>query len=239
MDNLLENSDILKKYKVAIVGGGPAGISSAIAIGKTLNPRAREIVLIEKTNLGEKLLLTGGGRSNIANSRPIKEQLLKFNNNKNFLKHSFYTFTNDDLLNIFKEKGLEFKQEQDGRYFPVKEDANSILKILKEYLNDLRIDIHLNSHVKSITKENNEFNINIKDKNNIKALKIVLATGGISYPKTGSTGDGYEIAKSFKHNISLIKPGLVSFKINDKHLQKLAGLKLENVEVSLLVKKIE
>ncbi|MDR2873798.1 MAG: NAD(P)/FAD-dependent oxidoreductase [Methanobrevibacter sp.] len=226
------------KYKVAIVGGGPAGMASAIAIGKILKPHEREIVLIEKTDLGEKLLLTGGGRSNIANSRDIKEQLLKFNiSNKNFLKHSFYTFTNNDLLNIFKEKGLEFKQEQDGRYFPINGDANSILKILKGYLNELKINVQLNSHVKSITKENNEFNINIKDKNNIKSLKVILSTGGISYPKTGSTGEGYEIAKTLKHNISLIKPGLVSFKSNDKNLQKLSGLRLRDVEVSFLGEK--
>ncbi|MDR3222700.1 MAG: NAD(P)/FAD-dependent oxidoreductase [Methanobrevibacter sp.] len=222
----------MKKYKIAIVGGGSAGMMAAIAIGKTLNHDLEEIVLIEKTILGEKLLLTGGGKSNIANSEDIKEQLLKFNEDKNFLKHSFYSFTNNDLLAIFKNKGLKFKEEKNGKYFPINGDANSVLKILKEYLNELEIDIKLNSYVKSITKENNEFNIKIKDKKSISASNIILATGGKSYPKTGSTGDGYKIAENFRHTITSIKPGLVPLKINDIELRKLSGISLEDVEVS-------
>jgi predicted Rossmann fold flavoprotein len=222
----------MKKYKIAIVGGGPAGMIAAIAIGKTLNQDLKEIVLIEKTILGEKLLLSGGGRANIANSENIKEQLLKFKKYKNFLKHSFYSFTNNDLLAIFKNKGLEFKEEMNGKYFPINGDASSVLKILKEYLNELEIDIKLNSYVKSITKENKEFNIKIKDKNSIIASSIILTTGGKSYPKTGSTGDGYKIAKNFRHTITSIKPGLVPLKIKDIELQKLSGISLEDVEVS-------
>ncbi|MDR1818958.1 MAG: NAD(P)/FAD-dependent oxidoreductase [Methanobrevibacter sp.] len=222
----------MEKYKIAIVGGGPAGISAAIAIGNTVNNWMKEIVLIEKTNLGDKLLLTGGGRANIANSKPIKEQLLKFNEDRNFLKHSFYSFNNEDLLNIFKLKGLKFREEENGKYFPINGGAQMILKILKEYLNEIEVEIKLNNSVKSITKEDDYFIIKIKDKSDIVASKIILATGGKSYPKTGSTGDGYKIAKSFEHQISTIKPGLVPVKVNEKELQKLSGIKLEDVEVS-------
>jgi len=221
------------KYKIAIIGGGPAGMSAAIAIGNIINHwRMKEIVLIEKTNLGEKLLLTGGGKANIANSKPIKEQLLKFNEDRNFLKHSFYSFNNEDLLNIFKLKGLKFREEENGKYFPIIGGAQKILKILKEYLNETEVEIKLNNRVESITKEDDYFIIKIKDKNDIVASKVILSTGGKSYPETGSTGDGYKIAKNFKHQISTIKPGLVPFKVNEEELQKLSGIKLEDVEVS-------
>jgi predicted Rossmann fold flavoprotein len=222
----------VEKYKIAIIGGGPAGMAAAIAIGNTINHWMKEIVLIEKTNLGEKLLLTGGGRANIANSKPIKEQLLKFNEDRNFLKHSFYSFNNEDLLNIFKLKGLKFREEENGKYFPIIGGAQTILKILKEYLNETGVEIKLNNRVESITKEDDYFIIKIKDKNDIVASKVILSTGGKSYPETGSTGDGYKIAKNFKHQISTIKPGLVPFKVNEEELQKLSGIKLEDVEVS-------
>ncbi|MDR2545159.1 MAG: NAD(P)/FAD-dependent oxidoreductase [Methanobrevibacter sp.] len=222
----------MEKYKIAIIGGGPAGMAAAIAIGNTINHWMKEIVLIEKTNLGEKLLLTGGGRANIANSKPIKEQLLKFNEDRNFLKHSFYSFNNEDLLNIFKLKGLKFREEENGKYFPIIGGAQTILKILKEYLNETGVEIKLNNRVESITKEDDYFIIKIKDKNDIVASKVILSTGGKSYPETGSTGDGYKIAKNFKHQISTIKPGLVPFKVNEEELQKLSGIKLEDVEVS-------
>ncbi|GAA5819397.1 MAG: NAD(P)/FAD-dependent oxidoreductase [Methanobrevibacter sp. CfCl-M3] len=223
----------MEKYKIAIIGGGPAGMSAAIAIGNIIDHwRMKEIVLIEKTNLGEKLLLTGGGKANIANSKPIKEQLLKFNEDRNFLKHSFYSFNNEDLLNIFKLKGLKFREEENGKYFPIIGGAQTILKILKEYLNETEVEIKLNNRVESITKEDDYFIIKIKDKNDIVASKVILSTGGKSYPETGSTGDGYKIAKNFKHQISTIKPGLVPFKVNEEELQKLSGIKLEDVEVS-------
>ncbi|MDR2830365.1 MAG: NAD(P)/FAD-dependent oxidoreductase [Methanobrevibacter sp.] len=222
----------MKKYKIAVVGGGPAGMMAAISVGKILNSNLKEIVLIEKTNLGEKLLLTGGGRANIANSKPIKEQLLKFNTNENFLKHSFYSFTNEDLLAIFKNKGLKFKEEANGKYFPINGNANLVIEVLKEYLDELNVDVKLNMCVEIITKEDSGFHIKIRGKDNIISSKVILATGGKTYPKTGSTGHGYKIAKNFKHEISPIKPGIVPIAIKDKELQKLSGITLEDVEVS-------
>jgi len=220
----------MKNYKVAIVGGGPAGMMAAIATGKYLNTESR-IVLIEKTDcLGKKLLLTGGGRCNIANASPIKDQLKKFKD-KSFLKHSFFTLNNEQLLAIFKEKGLEFKEEN-GRYFPVTDEAKSVLNILKDYLKELKVDILLNHPVKSITK-NKENLFEIKSsKSTIFSEKIILATGGISYPKTGSSGDGYKIAKEFNHSIATLKPGLIPLKVKNKELKELSGITLENVEVS-------
>ena len=216
---------------------------AAIAAGKNLSNQSK-IVLIEKTDsLGKKLLLTGGGRCNIANASPIKNQLDKFKD-KNFLKHSFYTLNNEQLLAIFKEKGLEFKEEN-GRYFPITDDSKSVLNILKDYLKELKIDILLNNPVKSIAKikkgslnleksiakdKENLFEIKTS-KSNIFSEKVILATGGISYPQTGSSGDGYKIATDFAHSITTLKPGLIPLKVKNEEFKKLSGISLEDVEV--------
>ncbi|MDR0900747.1 MAG: NAD(P)/FAD-dependent oxidoreductase [Methanobrevibacter sp.] len=252
----------MKTYKIAIIGGGPAGIIAAIAASQNLNNinnnnhhhHHEDIILIEKNNsLGKKLLLTGNGRCNIANSKSIREQL-NLLKHKNFLKHSFYSFSNEDLIAIFKDKGLDFKEEKDGRYFPITDDANSILAILKDYLNNLNIKILLDSPVKSISKEgikekeekkgdrdkekekekNKEKDLFLIDTDSIslKAEKVIIATGGNSYPQTGSTGDGYDIAKSFDHEITPIKPGLISLSVKNSYFKHLSGISLENLNIS-------
>lgn len=226
----------MKEYDLAIVGGGPSGMIGAIAALED-NPSnsKRKIVLIEKTDsLGKKLLLTGGGRCNIANSMPIKEQLNSFTKKtfKNFLKHSFYTLDNEKLLNFFKRKGLDFKEEENGRYFPITDDAHSVLDILKDSLNELNVDILLNSSVKSIIKNQNDLFHLKTDNSDIIGKNLLIATGGISYPQTGSSGDGYKLSKSFNHNITDLKGGLTSFKIENNSFKELYGLTLNDVEVS-------
>ncbi|MDL2271340.1 NAD(P)/FAD-dependent oxidoreductase, partial [Methanobrevibacter sp. OttesenSCG-928-I08] len=214
----------MKKFKVAIVGGGPAGITAAIATSLKLN---EPVVILEKTDsLGKKLLLTGGGRCNITNSTPIKTQLKIFNN-KNFLKHSFYTFSNEKLLDLFESKGLEFKIENE-KVFPISNDSNSVLDILKEYLDELKVEIKLNYNVSDIEHINDEFVIN----NEIIASNIIIATGGITYPQTGSSGDGYKLSKKLNHSITDIKKGLVPLLVDNTQLNRLSGIKLENVEIS-------
>lgn len=236
----------MKKYKIAIIGGGPSGMAAAIAASQNFNKRnqennANEVILIEKNDiLGKKLLLTGNGRCNIANSKDIKEQL-NLLKHKNFLKHSFYSFSNKNLLAIFKKKGLEFKEEG-GRYFPVTDDANFILTILKEYLNDLNVSVQLNTTVESISKEYEETTERIAElekkfilktsQGSLISDKLIIATGGITYPQTGSNGEGYEIAKSLHHEISQIKPGLIQLKTNNSYLKDLSGISFENIKVS-------
>jgi len=228
----------MKNCKIVIIGGGPAGMMAAIAAGIDLK-ESKKIVLIEKNDsLGKKLLLTGGGRCNITNLNPIKDILNKFTpREKHFLKHAFYTLNNKSLLKIFEKKGLEFKQEENGKCFPITDDANSILKVLKEYLSDLNVDIILNSPIKSIKKNDNEyFTLNIDNKT-IQSEKVILATGGISYPHTGSTGDAYEMAKYFRHSITHLTPGAIPLKIEDNRLKQLSGITLEDVVVSYKSKK--
>ena len=207
----------MQEYKVAIIGGGPAGMMAAIKAAQELGPN--NVCIIEKNDaLGKKLLLTGGGRCNIANSTPIHDQLDYYNKNKNFLKHALYTLPQDKLLEIFEEKDLEFHTEDKKRIFPDTEDAHDVLDILEEYLEELGVDIHTNCPINSNDIEH-ELNESMEpvflienEKISLNASKIVVSTGGITYP-------------------------LVSFNVDDFLLRSLSGLTLSDVELSFKDKK--
>ena len=232
----------MQEYKVAIIGGGPAGMMAAIKATQVLGPKT--VCIIEKNDsLGKKLLMTGGGRCNIANSTPIHDQLNYYNKNKNFLKHALYTLPQDKLLEIFEEKDLEFHVEDKKRIFPDSEDAQDILDVLEEYLEELEVDIHTNCPINANNIEH-ELNERMEpvflienEKLSLNASKIIVSTGGITYPSTGSTGDGYRIASKMNHTITDIKPGLVSFNVDDFLLRSLSGLTLNDVELSFKDKK--
>ena len=232
----------MQEYKVAIIGGGPAGMMAAIKAAQILGPKS--VCIIEKNeSLGKKLLMTGGGRCNITNNTPIHDQLNYYNKNKNFLKHALYTLPQDKWLAFFEEKDLEFHQEDNKRVFPDSEDAHDILDILEEYLEELEVDIHTECPINpnDIEHELNEkmepvFLIE-NDKLSLNASKIIISTGGITYPTTGSNGDGYRIASKMNHSITDIKPGLVSFNVDDFLLRSLSGLSLNDVEISFKDKK--
>ena len=232
----------MKEYKIAVIGGGPAGMIAAIRAAEILGPKT--VCILEKNDsLGKKLLLTGGGRCNITNSTPIHDQLNYYNKNKNFLKHALYTLPQEKLLSIFEEKDLEFHTEDNKRVFPDSEDAHDILDILEEYLEELEVDIYFNCPINENDIEH-ELNENMEpifeienDKISLNASKIIVSTGGITYQNTGSSGDGYRIASKMNHTITDIKLGLVSFNVDDFLLKTLSGLKLEDVEVSFKDKK--
>ena len=211
-------------YDIIIIGGGPSGMMAAYSALK--ENKKQKIALLEKNNkLGNKLLLTGGGRCNITNTLNIKEQI-KLYSNKNHIKPALHTLTNQDLLKIFEKENISFKTEEKGKIYPKTEKSETIKETLEKLIET--IDIYLNSKVKTIEKDEKQFTVKTKDKT-FKTKKVIIACGGITYPKTGSNGDGYRLAKSLKHNISNIKPGLASLKVEDEELRKLSGLKLKNV----------
>lgn len=234
--------NIMQEYKIAVIGGGPAGMMAAIKAAQELGPKT--VCIIEKNDsLGKKLLMTGGGRCNITNNTPIHDQLNYYNKNKNFLKHALYTLPQEKLLALFEEKDLEFHQEDNKRVFPDSEDAHDILDILEEYLEELEVDTHTNCPINANDIEH-ELNENMEpvflienDKLSLNASKIIVSTGGITYPNTGSTGDGYRIASKMNHTITDIKPGLVSFNVDDFLLGSMSGLALNDVEISFKDKK--
>ena len=204
----------MDEYDIAIIGGGPAGIMAAIAASGT----SRVILLEKNSSLGRKLLITGGGRCNITNQKPIKKLLNSFDN-KNFLKHSFYTFTNEMLLSIFENEGIDFIEEDDNKIFPESGKSSDILQVISYNLDG--VDISYNFEVTSIT---DNFIIN----NEIKAEKVIIATGGITYPQTGCSPKNYSLTS---HPLTDIKYGLVPL-ITKKDLSNIAGVVLKDVVIS-------
>ena len=273
--------------KVIVVGGGPAGMMSAISSAEDGN----EVIIIEKNkSLGKKLLITGKGRCNITSSLDMDDFIKNIPGNGRFLYSCFKNYTNKDIINFLKKQGLEAKEERGNRYFPVTDKSLDVLNCFKKRLKELNVKVYYEESAKElITKysfsenfknefvdidkvkienfenninvsqekniinneiiiENNEFKslmaIGVKtDKNEFYADKIILATGGKSYPLTGSTGDGYKIAKSVGHTITKIRPSLVPLVCDEKNLcQELQGLSLKNskiiIEDSLKNKKV-
>lgn len=209
----------MEEYDIAVVGGGPAGIMAAIAASRN---SARVVLLEKNSSLGRKLLITGGGRCNITNLKPIKK-LLNIYPQKNFLKHSFFTFTNEDLLSLFD---LEFITEEDNRVFPKSGKSSDILEGLTDKLEN--VSISYNFEVKSITED---FVINDK----LKADKIIIATGGITYPKTGCNIKNYSLTSQ---PLTAIKYGLSPL-ITEKDLSSIAGVTLYDVVISYKKSKVK
>ncbi|WP_405291536.1 NAD(P)/FAD-dependent oxidoreductase [Methanobrevibacter sp.] len=212
----------MDEYDIAVIGGGPAGIMAAIAASQN---SSRVILLEKNSQLGKKLLLTGGGRCNITNLKPIKK-LLNIYPQKNFLKHSFFTFTNEMLLSFFQDKGLDFIEEDDNRIFPETEKSRDVLKILTDYLDD--VVISYNCEVKTITEG---FIIN----DSIKADKVIIATGGMTYPQTGCNIKNYSLTSQ---PLTDIKYGLSPL-ITKKDLSDIAGITLYDVVVSYRKNKVK
>ena len=219
--------------KVIVIGGGPAGMMAAI----TAKEYGNEVILLEKMqSLGRKLLITGKGRCNITSSLPIEEFIPNTPGNGQFLYSAFRNYTNEDIIEFVRNQGLEVKEERGHRIFPVTDKSIDVLECFKKKLKELKVDIKYNTKVLDIYYDEDGFNILAENKNNekikFKAEKVILATGGKSYPLTGSTGDGYALAKKLGHTVTQIKPSLVPLESYDINICKeLQGLSLRNVEI--------
>lgn len=222
--------------KVVVIGGGPAGMMAAI----TASQKGDKVILIEKMkSLGRKLLITGKGRCNITSSLPIDEFIKNTPGNGKFLYSSYQIYTNKDIIKFLKEEGLEVKEERGNRIFPITDHSKDVLECFIKKLKKNNVEIHYNEKVEEILYEKKEKEKIVKgvrtDKKIILAEKVILATGGKSYPLTGSTGDGYDLAKKLGHTIKEIKPSLVPLEIYEKDICKeLQGLSLRNISIKLL-----
>ena len=220
--------------KVIVIGGGPAGMMSAISAAENGN----DVTIIEKMqSLGRKLLITGKGRCNITSSLDMDEFIKNIPGNGMFLYSAFKNYTNQDIIKLLKEEGLEVKEERGNRIFPVTDKSLDVLKCFEKKLKSLNVNIILNTKVKEILVEDNIVKGVKTEKEIINADKVILATGGKSYPLTGSTGDGYVMAQKLGHTITKINPSLVPLETFDKETCKnLQGLSLKNVQIELIDK---
>jgi len=223
--------------KVIVIGGGPAGMLAAISAARTEN----EVIILEKMNsLGRKLLITGKGRCNITSSLPIEEFIKNTPRNGNFLYSAFNTFTNNDIIELLKQNGLYTKEERGNRIFPVTDKSLDVLNAILKELKKLNVQIRTNSKVEKILIENNSVcGVLLENNEKLEADKVILATGGKSYPATGSTGDGYKMVEELGHTITEIKPSLVPLQVNNDDLKlckEMQGLALKNVKIKLIDK---
>ena len=220
--------------EVVVIGGGPAGMMAAITSAKNGN----NVTLLEKNkSLGKKLLITGKGRCNITSSLPMDEFIKNTPGNGMFLYSAYNNFTNQDIIKFLNEQGLKVKEERGNRIFPVTDKSKDVLDCFEKKLKSLNVKIMYNTQVTDVLiNENNEVTgVKLKNQKIINAKKIILATGGKSYPLTGSTGDGYEILKKLGHTITPIKPSLVPLETYEKDLHySLQGLSLRNVKIKFI-----
>ena len=216
---------------VIIIGGGPAGMIAGISAA--IN--GDNVTIIEKmSSCGKKLLITGKGRCNITNSTDINGFIENTPTNGRFLYSALNNFDNNDIINLLEKEGIKTKTERGGRIFPVSDRAQDVLEALLNILRKLNVKILTNTEVKKvILKDGTVVGVKLSGEEEIKADKVILATGGKSYPVTGSTGDGYRIAKEMGHSIVEIKPSLIPLTSNDEVCKKLQGLSLRNVSIQL------
>ena len=225
--------------KVVIIGGGPAGMMAAISAAQ----KGDKVILIEKMKtLGRKLLITGKGRCNITSSLPMEEFIKNTPGNGMFLYSCYQNYTNKDIIQFLKQQGLEVKEERGNRIFPITDKSQDVLNCFIKKMKELKIEIIYQTKAEEIKieeKNGEKKVIGVKTpKETIKADKVILATGGKSYPLTGSTGDGYEMVKKLGHTITTIKPSLVPLEIYQKEeCKELQGLSLKNVKIKLIDKK--
>lgn len=215
--------------KVVVIGGGPAGMMAAITAAKNGN----KVILLEKMRtVGRKLSITGKGRCNITNNIDISDFIKNVPGNGKFLYSAFNQYTNEDVIKYFNSLGVATKVERGDRIFPVSDDAMQVVNALKKELDKFRVILQVNTNVKELVVENNKV-IGVKtEKEIIECDKVILATGGKSYPMTGSDGFGYEMVKELGHTIVEPKGSLIPMEIYENY--DLQGLALKNVSIKVM-----
>lgn len=193
--------------KVIIIGGGAAGMFAAVHA----SDKGHEVHLFEKNEkLGKKLYITGKGRCNITNACDVEELFPAVIGNPKFLYSSFYTYTNQNVIDFFENEGLATKIERGNRVFPVSDHSSDVIRTLSEAMRKRGVQIHLNQKVEKVLQKDGMFDgIVLEDGKTVKGDSCIIATGGLSYPSTGSTGDGYRWAEALGHKVTERSPGLV------------------------------
>ena len=213
---------------IAIIGAGPAGMIAAGYASK----KCDKVILIEHNDrVGKKLGITGKGRCNITNIAETEDFINQYPRNAKFLYSALYSFTNHDIINLLESLGVKTKVERGGRVFPVSDKASDVVRALRSFAMPDNVKLMTANAKELIIRDSKCVGVRT-DKGTVKADKVILATGGKSYPKTGSTGDGYRMAKNAGHTVTPIKPSLVPIVTKEKWVRDIMGLSLKNVAVT-------
>lgn len=219
--------------RVVVIGGGAAGLMAAVIAGR----EGAKVTLLEKMNyVGKKMGITGKGRCNITNACDMSEFIKNTPGNGKFLYGAYERFTNEDLLQLLHDAGLETKVERGGRVFPASDSALDVRNIFMKLMKHYGVDVRLEEPVKKLLVDDSVVTGVVTDKETYHVDAVVIATGGKSYPATGSTGDGYILAAQVGHKITDIRPSLVPLVTEESWVKDLMGLSLRNVELSVVAK---
>ncbi|HAT4352908.1 TPA: NAD(P)/FAD-dependent oxidoreductase [Clostridium perfringens] len=220
--------------KVIVIGAGPAGMMAAISAAEN-----HEVILLEgNERIGKKLFITGKGRCNVTNAKDISEFFDFIPGNPHFLYSALYTYTNIDVMNFFENAGVKLKVERGSRVFPNSDKSSDIISGLSRGLNEAGVDLRLHSKVKNVIFNNNKIEaVILENGSKVKGDYFIITTGGKSYPLTGSTGIGFDLAKKMGHTIVEPKPSLVPIEIEESWVRELQGLSLRNIELKIKNKK--
>lgn len=217
---------------VIVVGGGAAGMMAAIFAARN----GQNVTLLEKNEkLGKKIFITGKGRCNITNASEIEDLFSAVISNPKFLYSGFYSFTNDQVIHFFEELGVATKIERGNRVFPVSDHSSDVIAALAREMQRLKVKVQLHCEVKEllINNEKEIKGVRLANGKKMTADAVVVATGGISYPSTGSTGDGYRFARNCGHKVTELFPSLVPMEVKEWYAKELQGLSLKNIEIHI------
>lgn len=214
-----------------IAGGGAAGMMAAVTAARN----GRKVCLLEKNEkLGKKLFITGKGRCNITNAADIEDLFSAVVSNPKFLYSSFYCLTNDQVIDFFEELGVKTKVERGGRVFPESDHSSDVIHALEQEMRRLGVEIRLRSEVKEVLiSDRRAAGVLLSSGKKLYGDGVVIATGGISYPSTGSTGDGYRFARTCGHKVTELSPSLVPMEVKEWYAKELMGLSLRNIEIKV------
>jgi predicted Rossmann fold flavoprotein len=217
---------------IIVIGAGASGLMAA---GRASECGASVLLLEKMERPGLKLLISGKGRCNLTNGGPIEEFFENFKRGGAFLRHAFHEFSNEDLRRFFESRGLALKTERGGRIFPESDRASSVLEALLEYHPGKGSGIRYGSRVQAVESSGGKVSgVLLSDGRSIPAAAVILATGGLSYPSTGSSGDGYAMARKLGHAVTPLKPALVPLTTKEFPVKEIQGLSLRNVRATLL-----
>ena len=216
---------------VIVVGGGAAGMMAAVFAARN----GQNVQLLEKNEkLGKKLFITGKGRCNITNAADIEDLFTAVISNPKFLYSGFYSFTNQQVIDFFEELGVKTKIERGERVFPVSDHSSDVIAAFSRELKSLGVSVSLHTEVKELLCEQDKVcGVLLTNGKKMKADAVIVATGGISYPSTGSTGDGYRFAREAGHKVTELLPSLVPMEVRQWYAKELQGLSLRNIEIRI------
>lgn len=217
--------------KVAVVGGGAAGMTAAVFAARCGN----DVYLYEKNEkLGKKLFITGKGRCNLTNTADLEDMFAAVVSNPKFLYSSFYSFTNDQTIAFFEELGVKTKTERGGRVFPASDHSSDVIRALERELDRLAVKVRTKTEVKELLLlDNTVKGLLLSSGEKTEADSVIIACGGLSYPSTGSTGDGCRFARSCGHKVTPLSPALVPMEVKEWYAKELMGLSLRNIEITV------